>query len=51
MHSTSAYLYAFDSYTGKGADREFDLGEHVPLQMGSRESKDCVSEDLWIMDY
>lgn len=33
VDSTSAYLYAFDIYTGKGADREVGLGEHVVLQM------------------
>ena len=33
VDSTSAYLYAFDIYISKGAEREVGLGEHIVLQM------------------
>ncbi|XP_065060334.1 piggyBac transposable element-derived protein 3-like [Rhopilema esculentum] len=33
VDSVSAYLYAFDIYTGKGAEREVRLGQHVVLKL------------------
>ena len=33
VDSKSSYLYAFDIYTGKGAEREVGLGEHVVQQL------------------
>ena len=40
VDATSSYLYAFDIYTGKGAEREVGLGEHV-VQPLAKELQPC----------